>query len=68
MSKPHISGSYQIRDSTHWKYDTPLFSKWTVGWVEPAGCGHKMCGHDYITEEFATWEDALNFALSLTND
>lgn len=65
MSKPHISGSYQQKPWAGWHYDTPLFSEWSVSWEEPAGCGHDSCGVDWVQQSFATWDEALRFALAL---
>lgn len=64
-SKPHISGSFQLKPWGGIEYDTPLFSQWTVSWVESAGCGHDSCGEDWLNEKFVTWEDAYKYALTL---
>ena len=68
MDKPYISGSFDRGTWAGWQYDTPLFSMWTVGWSEPSGCGHDSCGDEWLDESFATWNEALNFALRLVTE
>lgn len=67
-SKPHISGVYRQDHWMNWEYDTPLFSMWVVSWDEWAACGHESCGIEWMQEEFATWNDAMKFALDLVKD